>query len=138
LLRTIREYFERIEASMVAGEVILARRDPADAGTVRAKCTEAALLIASYQLHVHRAVFEPLMASADEGVRRQVVRLKAEGIALTEDVRIDIKGMAGRETPIDYAFIMPRIAQFNARVRRHMAAVLVLLDAPGGALLDAT
>lgn len=136
-VRTIRDYFERIETSMAAGEAILARRDPSQASTVKAKCTEAALLIASYQMHVHRAVFEPLMTSADDTVRRQVCLLKAEGIGLTEDLRVGVKALAVQDAPIDFAAITSRVTQFNTRVRAHIAAVTALLDAPGGALREA-
>lgn len=133
-MRLLQDYLDRIEASMAAGEVILARRDPAQAATVKAKCTEAALLIGSYQMFIHREVFEPLMASPDELVRRQVCALKAECIALSEDLRSGVKTMAARETPIDHDAIRARVEWFNGRVRRHIAGVTLLLDSSGGVL----
>lgn len=133
-MRLLQDYLDRIEASMVAGEVILAKRDPALAGTVKAKCTEAALLIGSYQMFIHREVFEPLMGSPDEQVRRQVCALKAECIALSEDLRAGVKTLAARETPLDHDAIQARIEWFNGRVRRHIAGVVLLLNSPGSAL----
>lgn len=131
-MRTIQDYFDRIEASMAAGDATLARRDPAQAETIKAKCTEAALLIASYNLYVHRAVFEPLMDSPDAAVRKRVCLLKAECIAVTEDLREGVKALAARETPIDFDALSARVEMFNARVRRHIASVVDLLGSPGG------
>ena len=119
---------------MAAGEVLLARQDPSEAATVKAKCTEAALLIASYQLHVHRAVFEPLMQCKDDAVRRRVCLLKAECIGLTEDLRTSVKTLATQEMPVDHATIALRVSDFNARVRRHIAAVRMLLASSGSTL----
>lgn len=133
-MRLLQDYLDRIEASMVAGEDILARRNASQAASVKAKCTEAALLIGSYQMFVHREVFEPLMASPDDLVRRQVCALKAECIALSEDLRAGVKTMAAREAPMDHDALQARVEWFNGRVRRHIAGVTLLLDSPGGAL----
>ncbi|KQS02948.1 hypothetical protein ASG11_00530 [Sphingomonas sp. Leaf357] len=133
-MRKLQDYLDRIESSIAAGEAVLAQRDPLLTGTVKAKCTEAALLIGSYQMFVHREVFEPLMTSPDDRVRRQVYALKAECIALSEDLRTSVRTLVARETPMDQDAIQARVEWFNVRVRRHIAGVLLLLDSPGGAL----
>lgn len=133
-MRLLQDYLDRIETSMDAGEVILARRDPSQASTVKAKCTEAALLIGSYQMFVHREVFEPLMASSDEHVRRQVCALKAECIALSEDLRAGVRTLAGQDTPMDLDAIQARVEFFNGRVRKHIAGVVRLLNSSAGVL----
>ena len=136
-MRTIQEYFERIETSMAAGELVLSARDPAQGDLAKAKCAEAASLIASYNLHVHRTVFEPLMESPDAVVRKRVCLVKAECIALTEDLRVAVKALTERETPLDFDALSGRVEMFNARVRRHMTAVAELLGAPATVRLAA-
>lgn len=89
-------------------------------------------MIASYNLYVHRAVFEPLMDNPDAAVRRRVCLLKAECIALTEDLRAAVKALAAREISIDFDALSGRVEMFNARVRRHIAAVVELLGSPDG------
>lgn len=136
-MRQLQDYLDRIEASMAAGDALLARGDPAQAGTIKAKCTEAALLIGSYHMFVHRAVFEPLMNSPDERIRQQVCTLKTECIALTEDLRAGVKNLAAQDAPVDYDAVRARVEWFNGRVRRHIVAIGKLLESPGGAFLRA-
>ena len=120
-MRLLQDYLDRIEASMAGGDAILAQRDPDKGDRVKAKCTEAALLIGSYHLFVHREIFEPLMANGDENVRQQVCILKAECISLT----------------VDYEAVHARVEWFNGRVRRHIVAIKHLLASPDAVLLRA-
>nr|WP_295668089.1 hypothetical protein [Sphingomonas sp.] len=136
-MRQLQDYFERIEASMAAGDTLLARRDPSQTETIKAKCTEAALLIGSYHMFVHREVFEPLMSTPDERIRNHVVTLKTECIALTEDLRVGVKAMAVPDAPFDYDAVCARVEWYNGRVRKHIVAIRQLLDAPCGIVLRA-
>ena len=138
LVRVLQDYLDRIETAMVAGEAILARRDPADAQRIKAGCTDAASLIGTYHLFVHREIFEPLMARAeasrDDALRREVCLLKAECISLTEDLRTGVKTMAALDEPLDHDAVRARVEWFNGRVRRHIASITQLLATPDAAL----
>lgn len=122
---------------MAGGDAILAQRDPEKGDRVKAKCTEAALLIGSYHLFVHREIFEPLMANGDERVRQQVCILKAECILLTEDLRVGVKAFAAQDATVDYEAVHARVEWFNGRVRRHIVAIKHLLASPDAVLLRA-
>jgi hypothetical protein len=99
-VRLLQDYLDRIEALMAGGDEILSQRDPARGDEVKAKCTEAVVLIGSYHLFVHREIFEPMMASGDDRIRKQVCILKAECISLTEDLRVGVKALAAHDATL--------------------------------------
>jgi L-ribulose-5-phosphate 3-epimerase UlaE len=134
-VRLLQDYLDRIEASMAKGDEILSQRDPAKGDRVKAMCTEAALLIGSYHLFVHREIFEPMMTSGDDRVRKQVCILKAECISLTEDLRVGVKALAAHDVILDYDAVHAGVEGFNGRVRRHIVAIKQLLASPDGSLL---
>jgi hypothetical protein len=66
VLQTLEGYHAEIEAMIVEGEVLVAARDPATARRVKRRVADSMLLVASYQLFVHRNVFNIKDFLADE------------------------------------------------------------------------
>lgn len=131
--QTLEEYHARIEAMMAAGETVMAARDPAPEAMVKRRIGEAALLMASYQLFVHREVFLPLLDRADAGGRARIAEVKVECIALMEDLRFNMRDFLAKEGPVDWAQTTSTVKWFNDRTRRHIAAVRALMDSSSGA-----
>ena len=127
--QTLEEYHAKIEAMMAEGDRWMAERDPATAELVKRRIGDSALLIASYQLFVHREVFVPMLDGADPARRARVNELKIECIALTEDLRFNVRDFVERvkDTPLDWDAVAPKVAWFNSRVRAHIAQVREML-----------
>jgi hypothetical protein len=125
----LEEYYDRIEAMMAEGDAWMAKRDPATAALVKRRIADSALLIASYQLFVHREIFVPLLENADAATRARVNELKVECIALTEDLRFNVKDFIARteDAPLDWDTVAGKVEWFNGRVRAHIANVRHML-----------
>jgi len=123
--QTLEEYHAKIERMMAQGDAWLIARDPATEGQVKRQIADSALVIASYQLFVHREVFAPMLANADAGTRARVNELKVECIALTEDLRFNVRDFMARvdDAPLDWDAVAAGVAWFNGRVRTHIAQV---------------
>lgn len=123
--QTLEEYHAKIERMMADGDAWMARRDPATAGLVKARIADSALVIAAYQLFVHREVFAPMLNGADAGTRARINELKVECIALTEDLRFNVRDFMARvdDAPLDWDAVAAGVAWFNGRVRTHIAQV---------------
>jgi hypothetical protein len=100
-------------------------RDAATAELVKQRIADSALVLASYQLIVHREVFAPMLEHADAGTRARVNELKVECIALTEDLRFNVRELKAQvdDAPLDWDTIAAGVAWFNGRVRAHIAQV---------------
>lgn len=131
-MQRLEEYYAKIEAMMAEGEGWMADRDPATEELVKRRIADSALLIASYQLFVHREVFVPMLEGADASTRARVNELKVECIALTEDLRFNVRDFAGktRDAPLDWDMVAKKVAWFNGRVRTHIYHVRQMM-APG-------
>lgn len=121
----LEEYYARIEAMMAEGEGWMAVRDPETTELVKRRIADSALLIASYQLFVHREIFVPMLQDADAATRARINELKVECIALTEDLRFNVRDFIARadEAPLDWSTVAGKVAWFNGRVRAHIANV---------------
>ena len=126
--QTLEEYHDRIEAMMAEGDATIAARDPATAGKVKRRIAETTLMIASYQLFVHREVFVLLLERADPALRARVNEIKVECIALTEDLRFNVRDFLADEAPLDWDAVAAKVAWFNGRVRKHIAEVRQLMS----------
>ena len=87
--------------------------------------SDSVLVLASYQLFVHREVFAPMLEGADARTRARVNELKVECIALTEDLRFNARDfmVPVQDVPLDWDVVTPKVAWFNGRVREHIAHV---------------
>ncbi|WP_066592596.1 hypothetical protein [Sphingomonas pruni] len=123
--QTLEEYHTKIERMMAEGDALVAARDPASEDAVKRRMAESALVIASYQLFVHRQVFAPMLEHADVAMRARVNELKVECIALTEDLRFNVREFVARvdDGPLDWDQAAAGVAWFNGRVRAHIAHV---------------
>jgi len=123
--QTLEEYHAKIERMMDEGEAWLIARDTASEDMVKRRIADSALVLASYQLFVHREVFAPMLEHADARTRARVNELKVECIALTEDLRSNVRELIARaaDAPLDWDSIAAGIAWFNGRVRAHIAQV---------------
>jgi hypothetical protein len=128
VLQTLEGYHAEIEAMIVEGEVLVAARDPATARRVKRRVADSMLLVASYQLFVHRNVFAPLLGQGDPAVRSRVNEVKVECIALTEDLRFNIKDFLADETPLNWDVTAAKMAWFNGRLKKHIADVRQLMS----------
>ncbi|HEX4693268.1 hypothetical protein [Sphingomonas sp.] len=126
--QTLEDYHDQIEAMMAEGDIAMAARDPSTARQVKRRIAEATLLIASYQLFVHRQVFVPLLERGDPALRARVNEVKVECIALTEDLRFNVRDFLADEAPLDWPATAAKVAWFNARVRKHIADVRQLMS----------
>ena len=123
--QTLEEYHAKIERMMAEGDAWLIARDRATEDLVKQRIADSALVLASYQLFVHREVFAPMLEHADAGTRARVNELKVECIALTEDLRFNVRELIARtaDAPLDWDTIAAGVAWFNGRVRAHIAQV---------------
>lgn len=126
--QTLEAYHAEIEAMIVEGEALVAVRDPATAKHLKRRIADSMLLVASYQLFIHRNVFAPLLGQADPAVRARVNEVKVECIALTEDLRFNIKGFLADESPLDWDSTAAGMAWFNGRLKKHIADVRQLMS----------
>ncbi|MES2097232.1 MAG: hypothetical protein V4459_10785 [Pseudomonadota bacterium] len=130
MLTRLEDYHTQLEAMMAEGDAVMAARDPASVGLVKSRITETVLLITSYQLYVHREIFAPLLVSGSPERRVRANELKVECIALTEDLRFNVREFMGKEGPLDWSLTAARVAWFNGRVREHIGHVRQLMT-PG-------
>lgn len=123
--RTLEEYHAKIEGMTAEGDAWLIARDAASEDLVKQRIADSALVIASYQMFVHREVFAPMLELADARTRARVNELKVECIALTEDLRFNLRELMARvdDAPLDWDAIAAGVARFNRRVRAHIAQV---------------
>ena len=124
----LEEYYGQIEAMMAEGEALVAARDPATARLVKRRIADSALLIASYQMFVHREVFAPLHNDGDASQRARINEIKVECIALTEDLRFNIKDFLANDAPFDWGATAARMSWFNDRLRKHITDVRTLIS----------
>jgi hypothetical protein len=120
---TLEAYHTEIEAMIVEGEELVAARDPATARRLKRRVADSMLLVASYQLFIHRAVFAPLLGQGDPALRSRVNEVKVECIALTEDLRFNVKDFLADESPLDWDATAAKMAWFNGRLKKHIADV---------------
>ena len=123
--QTLEEYHAKIERMMVEGDALAASRDAASEDLVKRRIADSVSVLASYQLFVHREVFAPMLEHADAGTRARVNELKVECIALTEDLRFNVRELMAQadDAPLDWDTIASGVAWFNGRVRAHIAQV---------------
>jgi hypothetical protein len=123
--QTLEEYHAKIERMMAEGDAWLVARDAASEELIKRRIAESALVLASYQLFVHREVFAPMLQHADTRTRARVNELKVECIALTEDLRLNVRELMARaaDAPLDWDGVVAGVAWFNGRVRAHIAQV---------------
>lgn len=126
--QTLEDYYAEIEGMIAEGEAMTTARDPASTRQVKRRVADSVLLIASYQLFVHRQVFAPLLDGGDPAVRLRVNEVKVECIALTEDLRFNVKDFLVDETPFDWDVVATKMAWFNGRLRKHIAEVRQLMS----------
>lgn len=124
MTRTLDDYHAELEAIMTAGDVLLATRDAANTNVVKQRIGEAMMVLASYQIFVHREVFAAIPADAAPGLAARITELKVECIALTEDLRFNVRDFLASDAPIeDWPRLALRVAWFNRRVREHLHRV---------------
>ena len=126
--QTLEAYHAEIEAMIVEGEALVAVRDPATAKRVKRRVADSMLLVASYQLFIHRNVFAPLLGQSDPAMRSRVNELKVECIALTEDLRFNVKDFLADQAPLDWDLTAAKMAWFNGRLKTHIADVRALMS----------
>ncbi len=121
--KTLDEFHAALERHMAEGDALIEARDPGSVNQVKQKVAEAVMLIASYQMFVHREVFAPLLTQQDSGMRARVYELKVECIALTEDLRFNTRDFIASDAPLDWVSLGSKVAWFNGRVRSHLTNV---------------
>lgn len=123
--QTLEEYHAKIERMMAEGDAWLIARDAGSEELIKQRIADSALVLASYQLFVHREVFAPMLQHADARTRARVNELKVECIALTEDLRFNVRELKAQadDAPLDWDTIAAGVAWFNGRVRAHIAQV---------------
>ena len=126
--QTLEEYHDRIEAMIVEGEELVAAREPGTERRLKRRIGDSVLLIASYQLFIHRQVFAPLLDQGDPALRARVNEVKVECIALTEDLRFNVKDFLADPTPLDWDLTTAKMAWFNGRLKKHIADVRQLMS----------
>lgn len=123
MAQTLDDFHAELETMMADGDALLASRDVANTVRIKQRVAEAVMLVASYQIFVHREVFAPALAGNDPSLRSRIMELKVECIALTEDLRFNTKEFMASDAPIDWDRMATRVAWFNGRVREHLTHV---------------
>lgn len=126
--QTLEDYHTEIEAMIAEGEALIAARDPATARRLKTRVADGMLVVASYQLFIHRHVFAPLLDRADPSTRSHVNEVKVECIALTEDLRFNVRDFLADESPLDWDVAASSILWFNRRLAKHIADVRQLMS----------
>ncbi|THD37970.1 MAG: hypothetical protein E7773_03060 [Sphingomonas sp.] len=126
--QTLDDYYAEIEGMITEGEALTAARDPASTRRLKRRVADSMLLVASYQLFVHRHVFAPLLDDGDPALRSRVNEVKVECIALTEDLRFNVKDFLADETPLDWDVVTAKMGWYNGRLRKHIAEVRQLMS----------
>jgi hypothetical protein len=126
--QTLEDYYTEIEGMIAEGEAMTTARDPSTTRRLKRRVADSVLLIASYQLFVHRQVFAPLLGQADPALRSRVNEVKVECIALTEDLRFNVKDFLADDGPLDWDMTAAKMAWFNGRLRKHIAEVRQLMS----------
>lgn len=123
MLDTLREFLDRMTTIASRAEEHLASISPvcvADLGKARA---EQARIITSYQLFVHREVFEPLMKAGTPAEVARVKQLKTECIMLAEDFRAYTRAWTIDAVAKDWPTYRISALEFVARIKQHAANV---------------
>lgn len=122
MLRTLDDYFDRMLAINADAERhVLGGAE--NAATLARLRREQAQTMTSYQLYVHRELFEPLIAG---GVPADVARaraLKVECISLSEDFRAYSRRWTEQNPADHWAIYRAGALEMTARVREHVANV---------------
>ena len=123
MAQTLEDYHHRIEAMIVEGEEMVAKGLPGTERRLKRRIGDSVLLIASNQLFIHREVFAPLLGRDDPALKARVNEVKVECIALTEDLRFNVKDFLTDERPLDWGGVAAKMAWFNGRLKKHIADV---------------
>lgn len=117
-------YHEQMTAAVERGEALLKAGPPgvnvAELSPIR---LQMAQIITSYQLFVHREVFEPLIRSGNAGWAEKARALKTDCILLAEDFRAFVRVWATKDAVAHWDEYRPAAAAILGRIRAHIAAV---------------
>ena len=75
--QTLEDYHDRDRGMIAEGEAPIAARDPRQRQRLKRRVADLVLLIASYQLFVHRQVFAPLLDGGDPSLRARVNEVRS-------------------------------------------------------------
>jgi hypothetical protein len=123
MLNTLDEFLNRMTAITVRAEEHLASITPVGIAELTKARGEQSRIITSYQLFVHREVFEPMIASADVADKQRVRTLKAECIVLAEDYRTFARSWTAEDVASNWASYRAAALDFVSRIRQHAANV---------------
>ncbi|MBN8813916.1 MAG: hypothetical protein J0J06_00550 [Sphingomonas sp.] len=126
--QSLEAYHAEIEAMIVEGEGLVAARDPATVRHLKRRIADSMLVVASYQLFIHRNVFAPLLGQSDPALRSRVNEVKVECIALTEDLRFNVRDFLADDAPLNWDATAAKMAWFNGRMKKHIADVRQLMS----------
>ena len=127
--QTLEAYHAEIEAMIVEGEALVAARDPATAK--RAQAPRRRFDAAGRVVPIVRPPPACSRRCSARPIRRcasRVNEVKVECIALTEDLRFNVKDFLADETPLDWDVTAAKMAWFNGRLKKHIADVRQLMS----------
>ena len=123
MLRTLSGYQDRMLEVTGRARTNLMERGPEAAADLDRARMEMAQLMASYQLFVHRQIFEPLIATGELDEVSAAKALKVECIALAEEFRDYTKYWASQDVAARWTDYKPIALAMIARVRSHAGNV---------------
>jgi len=123
MLNTLDEFLNRMTAITAQSEEHLASITPVGIAELTKARSEQSRIITSYQLFVHREVFEPMIASSDVADKQRVRMLKAECIVLAEDFRAFARSWTAEDVAGNWTSYRAAALDFVSRIRRHAANV---------------
>jgi hypothetical protein len=121
---TLRDFLDQMWAITVASERDLRETGPQSAPELGARRLRMAHLLTSYQLFVHREVFEPMIRSESEVDRKRACEMKVECIVLAEEFRAFARLWATADLVKRWADYQPAGLEFLDRIRAHIARVM--------------
>jgi hypothetical protein len=123
MLNTLGEFLDRMTAITIRSEEHLASMSPVGVEELAKARTEQARIITSYQLFVHREVFEPIVAAGSPADVARVKALKTECIVLAEEFRVFARSWSFDEVMADWPTYRSAALGFVDRIRRHASNV---------------
>lgn len=117
-------YHDQMLSIMADGEQIIYRfADQPDLATLNSRRQTMVQVLTSYQMFVHRELFEPLLANGSASQISQVKLIKAECVALVEAFRAFFREWMGDAVVRQWDIYKQAARGMMDRIKRHIAEV---------------
>ena len=123
MLATLRIYHDRVQALADEAEGLLRREGMAALPRMGKLRVDQGVAMASYQLFVHRQVFEPLTRNGTPAQAEAAKRLKVECVIFSGTFCRYVQDWSKRDTATHWHEYLPAALGMVAAIRSHIARV---------------